>query len=492
MLGGLGAGVHREARREAECSDRHHVEHGGIRAGGEVGERSSGEEDRAAQVHRVGLVPRLGCELGDRRSQSGGGVVHDDVDALKPIDRALDELLDRIEFAEVRRDTERLAAHLDEGGLGRRAGLHSAAGDDDLGAGGDEPLGQRPPDSTRPSSHHRDPVVQIEQRPHLLAIDGRGLLDLVRHAHSSSLRGAVSAPAGRMVHPTNPSTREPIGEQAMEQVLVEEGADGIVTITLNRSERRNALSARLLTELHRTFDRIASDPLVRVVIVTGAGDAFCSGADMKGGDDDLGESDAPAVGVLFARAQGVTTRTLFMQELMASLFEKIHRLRQPVVAAVNGPAVGGGFALALACDVRYASESARFGAVFITRGVSACDMGTSYFLPRLVGASRAAELMLTGRVFDAAEAYDMDLVLGVVPDDAVVERARKCAEQIAQNSPLAVWMTKETMWQTVDAPSLRHALDFENRTQVMCSATGELSEAFAAFREGRPAQWQPL
>jgi enoyl-CoA hydratase/carnithine racemase len=181
----------------------------------------------------------------------------------------------------------------------------------------------------------------------------------------------------------------------------------------------------LLAALHRSFDDIAADPAVRVVIVTGEGAGFCAGADMKG---DTGEADADEiagtpVGALLGRVQGQTTRTLVMQELMASLFEKVHRLRQPVIAAVNGPAVGGGFAFALACDIRFSSTSGRFGAVFIARGVSACDMGTSYFLPRLVGASRAAELMLTGRVFDADEAHAMGLVLDVVPDGKVVARA---------------------------------------------------------------------
>jgi enoyl-CoA hydratase/carnithine racemase len=184
--------------------------------------------------------------------------------------------------------------------------------------------------------------------------------------------------------------------------------------------------------------------------------------------------------------------TFAAQELMASLFEKIHRLRVPVIAAVNGDAHGGGFALALACDIRIASETASFGAVFIKRGVSACDMGTSYHLPRLVGASRSAELLLTGRVFDAAEAKEIGLVLDVVPFEQVVDRSVAKAREIAANPPLAVWMTKETMWQTIDAPSLRHALDIENRTQIMCTATGELAEAFQAFREGRAANWQPL
>jgi enoyl-CoA hydratase len=275
------------------------------------------------------------------------------------------------------------------------------------------------------------------------------------------------------------------------EVISEEVEPGIVVLTLNRPERRNALSPALLDALHRAFEAIGGDPAVRVVIVTGAGDAFCSGADMKGGVD-IGEEPSTATGTLLRHVQGGVARTLAAQELMASLFERVHRLRQPVIAAVNGPAVGGGFAFALACDIRYASPGARFGAVFITRGVSACDMGTSYFLPRLVGASRAAELMLTGRVFGTAEAREMGLVLEVTGDGNVVGRALETARLIAANPPLAVWMTKETMWQTVDAPSLRHALDMENRTQVMCTATGELTEAFAAFREHRPATWKPL
>ncbi len=163
-----------------------------------------------------------------------------------------------------------------------------------------------------------------------------------------------------------------------------------------------------------------------------------------------------------------------------------------MIAAVNGAAVGGGFALALACDIRFASAEASFGAVFIRHGISACDMGTSYHLPRLVGGSRSAELLLTGRIFDAHEAERMGLVLEVTGTGDLLDRAIAKAEEIACHSPLAVWMTKETMWQTVDSPSLRHALDIENRTQVMCSATGELDASFTAFREGADTRWGPL
>ena len=278
----------------------------------------------------------------------------------------------------------------------------------------------------------------------------------------------------------------------MSDVDVTRTDDDLAIVTINRPERRNALSNNVLGALHRTFDEIAGDPAIRVVVVTGAGTAFCSGADMKSGPDGMTDTGGGPVGDLLPRLQGTVTRTFASQEHMASLFEKIHRLRQPVIAAVNGPAHGGGFALALACDIRYAARSATFGAVFIKRGVSACDMGTSYHLPRLVGASRSAELLLTGRVFDADEAERIGLVLDVVDDGAVVDRALVTAREIASNGPLAVWMTKETMWQTVDSPSLRHALDLENRTQIMCTATGELTDAFAAFREGRAPEWRPL
>jgi enoyl-CoA hydratase/carnithine racemase len=266
----------------------------------------------------------------------------------------------------------------------------------------------------------------------------------------------------------------------------------IVVVTINRPHRRNALDSQTLAELHRLLDSLNGDPVARAVVLTGAGDAFCAGADIKAQPDDLIDAAATPQTALQAAVTSRVAITLSAQELMASAFEKIHRLRQPVIAAVNGFALGGGFALALACDIRYAATQATFGAIFIRHGVSACDMGTSYHLPRLVGASRAAELMLTGRVFDASEAATIGLVLDVVESSELLDTAVSKAREIACHSPLAVWMTKETMWQTVDAPSLRHALDMENRTQVLCTASGDLAQSFAAFREDGTPKWTPL
>jgi enoyl-CoA hydratase len=269
--------------------------------------------------------------------------------------------------------------------------------------------------------------------------------------------------------------------------------DGAITVlTINRPHRGNALDSQTLAELHRIVDAIGGHTEIRAVVLTGIKSVFCAGADIKAVPADFTDHAATPHAALLASASSTVATAMSAQELMASAFEKIHRLRQPVIAAVNGAAVGGGFALALACDIRYASPQASFGAVFIRHGVSACDMGTSYHLPRLVGASRAAELMLTGRVFDAQEALDIGLVLDIVDAERLVAHAVAKAREIAANSPLAVWMTKETMWQTVDAPSLRHALDIENRTQVMCTSTGDLGNSFAAFRDRGTPSWKPL
>jgi enoyl-CoA hydratase/carnithine racemase len=266
----------------------------------------------------------------------------------------------------------------------------------------------------------------------------------------------------------------------------------IAVLTINRPRRGNSLDSQTLAELHCILDYLNGDPTLRAVVVTGAESIFCAGADIKAQPEDFTDYDATPFASLQGRATSAAAITLSAQELMASAFEKIHRLRQPVIAAVNGAAVGGGFALALACDIRYATPDATFGAVFIRHGVSACDMGTSYHLPRLVGASRAAELMLTGRVFGADEAADIGLVLDIVDANIVVERAVDKAREIACHSPLAVWMSKETMWQNIDAPSLRHALDVENRTQVLCTSTGDLSGSFASFRGDGVSSWKPL
>lgn len=260
-----------------------------------------------------------------------------------------------------------------------------------------------------------------------------------------------------------------------------EADDGIALVTLNRPDRLNAITATMIDELETVVAAVDLDPELRAVVLTGAGRGFCAGLDLS----DQGR--APGAEDVHASVAG-----FMWQDHLATLHERIHRSRKPWIAAVNGPCVGGGFAMALACDIRTASPAATFGAVFIKIGVSNCDMGTSYFLPRLVGASRSAELLLTARIFDAAEADRIGL-LSALADDPVAS-ALDTARLIRANAPFPTWMTKETMWQTVDAPSLRHALDIENRTQIMCSTSGngDIAEARAAFAEKRAPKWAGL
>jgi enoyl-CoA hydratase/carnithine racemase len=268
---------------------------------------------------------------------------------------------------------------------------------------------------------------------------------------------------------------------AFETIEVTEADDDIALVTLNRPERLNAMTSTMISELEHVVQAVDLDRDLRAVIVTGAGRGFSAGLDLQD------QGSAPG-----SEGVGRTVSGFMWQDHLASLHERIHRSRKPWISAINGPAVGGGFALSLATDIRFASTDATFGAVFLKIGVSNCDMGTSYFLPRLVGASRSAELLLTARIFDADEASRIGLVADVVEPGAVVDRALNTARLIRGNAPFATWMTKETMWQTLDAPSLRHALDIENRTQIMCSTTGDTGEARAAFAEKRPPVWKGL
>ncbi len=264
----------------------------------------------------------------------------------------------------------------------------------------------------------------------------------------------------------------------MDTVLLDEIRPGITLLTLDRPGRLNAMNHELVADLHRALDAVAADRACRVLVITGAGRGFCAGLDLK----DPGRS--PATEGLGRAQAGMAT-----QQHIAALVPALRSLPKPVIAAVNGAAAGGGLALALGADIRVAAESARFNVAFVRIGLSGCDVGVSYLLPRLVGASRAFELMLTGRLIDAAEAERIGLVLKVVPDGSVVDAALETAELIAANSPFGVWMTKEVMWSNLEAGSLRAAIDLENRTQVLASFTGDMAEAMAAFVEKRPPRF---
>ncbi|MGI9601983.1 MAG: enoyl-CoA hydratase/isomerase family protein [Acidimicrobiales bacterium] len=256
----------------------------------------------------------------------------------------------------------------------------------------------------------------------------------------------------------------------------------VPVVTLNRPERLNALGTVLVAELKAAMGGLSRDREARVVIIAAAGRAFCAGADLQGG-----EGPAPD-----AEGRGPVGSIYRSQEHIAELMTAIHECEKPVIAAVHGAAVGGGLAIALACDLRVADATAVFGSVFINVGLSSCDMGTSYFLPRIVGATRAAELMLTGRHFDAAEADRFGMLNRLVPAGEALDAARDLAEAVAANNEYGVWMTKKGLWENIDSPSYRHALEVENRTQVLGTFTGNMNEAMRAFNEKRAPDWGPM
>ncbi len=259
-------------------------------------------------------------------------------------------------------------------------------------------------------------------------------------------------------------------------------ADGVVLVELNDPDRYNALSGRMITELKDTFAGLRDDREARVVVVQGRGRGFCAGANM-GGDDETPER---------AKGRGPVGFIHEYQDHIAELMLMVHEARQPVIAAVHGGAVGGGLALSLACDMRVASPDAYFASHFIRVGLSSCDVGTSYWLPRIVGPTMAAELMLTGRRVPADESLRIGLLNRVVEKDELLGAALDIAAGITANSEFGVIMTKLGLWANFDAPSLRAAMELENRTQVLGTFTGNMAEAGKAFREKRDPDWAPF
>jgi len=263
---------------------------------------------------------------------------------------------------------------------------------------------------------------------------------------------------------------------AVEFVTLE---DGIACVTLNRPERLNAIDGSLIDGVDDALEVLGGGEF-RVAILTGAGRGFCAGADLSG------------TGTAWTKPGPQTPpfKTNYdAQVRLADLFLRIYELPIPVIAAVNGVAVGGGLAFTLVSDIRIASEQARFGSVFIKAGFSSMDMGTSYLLPKIVGAGVARELMLTGRIIDAAEAK---LAHEVVAPDDLMPAALALARSLAENNAYGVWQTKIGLNAALDAPSLRHAIEIENRTQILSGFTNNPAEAAKAHMEKRAPKWDPL
>jgi len=261
--------------------------------------------------------------------------------------------------------------------------------------------------------------------------------------------------------------------------------DTIAGVTLNRPSRLNAIDGSLIDAMDDVLDVLETGQF-RAAILTGAGRGFCAGADLSGKGEAWVKQPKPSPHTPAFKI------SYDSQVRLADLYTRLYELPIPVIAAVNGVAVGGGLAFALHSDIRIASQQARFGSVFIKAGFSSMDMGTSYLLPKIVGAGVARELMLTGRIIDAHEAYRIRLVHEVVAPDELMSAALKMARSIVDNNAYGVWQTKIGLNTALDAPSLRHAKEIENRTQILSGFTNNPLEAAKAHREKRAPKWDPL
>jgi enoyl-CoA hydratase len=245
-------------------------------------------------------------------------------------------------------------------------------------------------------------------------------------------------------------------------------------LTLDRPERLNAMSIDLVIELDERLDEVAADNDIWVVIITGAGRAFCSGLDLK----DYGiipNIDGLTVGRIAQRSMRYYSR----------LMMTLRRMPQPVIAAVNGPAYGGGMCLALGAELRIASASATFNATGIVNGLTSTELGASWLLPRLVGAAHSHDLLLTGRRVDADDAFRMGLVSRVFSDDDLMTEVLGIAAGMCKFSPYGLAMTKDILWVNLENPSFEAAIEIEDRNQLMLGFTENLPEAIRAFDQGR-------
>ncbi|MGD0882692.1 MAG: enoyl-CoA hydratase-related protein [Acidimicrobiales bacterium] len=260
----------------------------------------------------------------------------------------------------------------------------------------------------------------------------------------------------------------------MSLVSITTPAAHVRTVTLDNPSRLNSLSFALVTDLYDALATVAADNDCRVVVLTGAGRAFCSGLELEHAGLPPGAEDL-----------GRHRMGLRAMEYMGGIVPAMRNLPQPVVAAIVGPAYGGGMCLTLGADIRLAGRSAVFCGAGITNGLSGCELGVSWLLPRAVGTSRSNEIILTGRRVDAAEAERIGLVSSVMEDGEVLDRAVAMAEAMCALSPLGLTLTKDTLWGALEVGSLQTAVDLENRTQLLAGFTGNLNEAAAAFKEKR-------
>lgn len=264
-----------------------------------------------------------------------------------------------------------------------------------------------------------------------------------------------------------------------EFLIVEKPRPHVTLVTLNRPDRMNAMAFDVMIPFREALERINHDNDTRVVVVTGAGRGFCSGADLTNS------------GVV-PNIDGLTVPTISLRamELLDEVILTIRKLHQPVIGAINGAAIGGGFCLSLAFDIRVAAEEAYFRAAGINNGLSSTELGLSYLLPRAVGSSRAFEIMLTGRDVDAEEAERIGLVSRVVPGDQLLDSCYDTAERIIGWSRVGVELAKRVLWSGLDSSSLEAHIRHEGISQLYVrNLTGNFEEMIRARKEGRTPEY---
>jgi len=262
----------------------------------------------------------------------------------------------------------------------------------------------------------------------------------------------------------------------MAYVLVDKPRPHVTLITLNRPERMNAMAFDVMIPFREALEAASADNDTRVVVLTGAGGAFCSGADLE----DAG---------IIPNIAGLTRTTIAQRsmELLDDVIRTIRKMHQPVIGAISGPAIGGGFCLSVATDIRVASEEAYFRAAGINNGLTSSELGLSYLLPRAVGSSRAFDIMLTGRDVDAVEAERIGLVSRVVAATELLDVTYELAQRIIGFSRVGVELTKRMLWSSLDASSFQSHMGHEGVAQLYVRLTTEnFEEAVRARKDKRP------
>ena len=267
----------------------------------------------------------------------------------------------------------------------------------------------------------------------------------------------------------------------MSLVVAEKVREHVTVIRLNRPERRNAMSFELVTDLCAVCAAVAADNECWVVVLTGEGPGFCSGLDLE----DPGV--IPGIENMALSRVGMLAMSHFSKVVPA-----LRAMPQPIIAAINGAAFGGGLCLCLGADVRFCGESSVFNATGIVNGLTSTELGASFLLPRIVGLSRSNDMLLTGCRVEAHEAERMGLVSRVYPDDELVLRAIETAEQMCEFSPFGLQMTKKVCWDNVEATSLTAAIGLEDRNQLVLGNTENLVECILARKEKRKPVYTDL